>query len=914
MCSKFGRCTFVYGLIVFACLFVSGCEESKDVETDITPAKMRRISRQKKDIKRDLAKEAELQKKAEGGDLEAQLQLGSYYRDLRLYSDNDLSKQDEKFFQSESLKWVKIAAERGSAAAQVKLYEMYCMLWEPLYPNYVEAARWLDRAVKQDDLEAIYKLAFTYGCRGGNVYASWNTVIRYNSSKRADLYRKAAERGYVEAQYGLGEFYRNLGGYFYTRSGKYANLTWQERYSEAKKWYERAIDNGHELAKEKLEELQKLNELHSQLIKDKAFVEQLKYCCMADVECSDLPKGLQIEDFAPQFVAELNRQRSSICDFRDLTSEDYTEYIEHLKRSALPRSILHKRGNCKSQLLLGDIYSGLLPGDWEIEHTDWSERFAQAMKWYRLADKNGFCKCYSSKRISELDALMRLYRCVQNRKCSLEEAYCIGMGYLSCRNGFLEYDPKKAYEWLSVSGSTEALCLLADLLLSEKCSHLELEPRMKKAEEFYRKAVVREREDLNKRKFAEDRLEYLQKVKILLAQKKKGLLTSDEEYELSDVGQCFGGILSKEESIRLREEAAEHGSVKAVNELIQLGNMATRRYSLNAEYNDEDLIVAEKCYLKAISCGSEEAKVKLEESRKKRAEYPQKLHDEQDRLSLCKKAWQGDTEALSQLYYSYDYCRGRANRLKDKCEVLNLLNRMDGRAYSYLEASLYPLADREFGNVEAQYELGCLYYLWEGYLRDDPLSIYKFGNYGDNGKHEDIYFDKLSARAGEYSNRNDYYYAALRWWREAAQQGHADAQYCLGSLYDLGKGINERVDSHDRSLEAFRWWYKAASQGETYAQSAISRWCLCNYYPDKFKYVELKGLDMTKIFQFCQQAAEKGDADAQDQLSIMYLYGVGTEQNLEEAKKWSQKAAKHRGYYPYSAYLYGLHKLGLDKY
>ena len=56
---------------------------------------------------------------------------------------------------------------------------------------------------------------------------------------------------------------------------------------------------------------------------------------------------------------------------------------------------------------------------------------------------------------------------------------------------------------------------------------------------------------------------------------------------------------------------------------------------------------------------------------------------------------------------------------------------------------------------------------------------------------------------------------AVRWYREAAEQGYANAQYNLGAMYYNGEGVRQ-----DKS-EAVKWFRKAAEQGYTPAQNAL---------------------------------------------------------------------------------------------
>jgi TPR repeat protein len=57
---------------------------------------------------------------------------------------------------------------------------------------------------------------------------------------------------------------------------------------------------------------------------------------------------------------------------------------------------------------------------------------------------------------------------------------------------------------------------------------------------------------------------------------------------------------------------------------------------------------------------------------------------------------------------------------------------------------------------------------------------------------------------------------AARWYRKAAEQGFADAQYCLGRMYRDGKGVSE-----DLKKEAL-WIRKAEEQGCVDAQDALA--------------------------------------------------------------------------------------------
>ena len=56
---------------------------------------------------------------------------------------------------------------------------------------------------------------------------------------------------------------------------------------------------------------------------------------------------------------------------------------------------------------------------------------------------------------------------------------------------------------------------------------------------------------------------------------------------------------------------------------------------------------------------------------------------------------------------------------------------------------------------------------------------------------------------------------AVKWWRKAADQGDADAQYNLGIMYDKGLGVPEN------NIRAYVWWSMAKTQGHVKAANKI---------------------------------------------------------------------------------------------
>ena len=60
------------------------------------------------------------------------------------------------------------------------------------------------------------------------------------------------------------------------------------------------------------------------------------------------------------------------------------------------------------------------------------------------------------------------------------------------------------------------------------------------------------------------------------------------------------------------------------------------------------------------------------------------------------------------------------------------------------------------------------------------------------------------------------YIEAIKWYKKAADQGNADAQYELGYMYDLGLG--ELIQSY---IEARKWYRFAADQGHMGAKKRL---------------------------------------------------------------------------------------------
>ena len=106
--------------------------------------------------------------------------------------------------------------------------------------------------------------------------------------------------------------------------------------------------------------------------------------------------------------------------------------------------------------------------------------------------------------------------------------------------------------------------------------------------------------------------------------------------------------------------------------------------------------------------------------------------------------------------------------------------------------------------------------------------------------------------------------------RKAAEQGDADAQYRLGSMYY--RGYNKDIDKDD--VEAVKWYRKAAEQGLAEAQFALGYMYHSGYGVPK---------DDGEAAKWYLNAAEQGVSGAQCNLAQMYYKGEGVPKDSVEA-------------------------------
>ena len=114
--------------------------------------------------------------------------------------------------------------------------------------------------------------------------------------------------------------------------------------------------------------------------------------------------------------------------------------------------------------------------------------------------------------------------------------------------------------------------------------------------------------------------------------------------------------------------------------------------------------------------------------------------------------------------------------------------------------------------------------------------------------------------------------------KKQAEQGNPDAQSKLGVMYATGVGM--KMDKK----EAVKWYKKSAGQSDP-----VGMWNLA------FMYIKGEGgleKDYMKARNLFRYSAELGFANAQYDLGIVLLDGVGGEPDKADAVKWFKKAAE----------------------
>ncbi|GHU27044.1 hypothetical protein AGMMS50256_05870 [Betaproteobacteria bacterium] len=191
-----------------------------------------------------------------------------------------------------------------------------------------------------------------------------------------------------------------------------------------------------------------------------------------------------------------------------------------------------------------------------------------------------------------------------------------------------------------------------------------------------------------------------------------------------------------------------------------------------------------------------------------------------------------------------------------------------------------PFSDPEYGkpefqkNADEQFRLGLMYSNGNGVEKNDVEAAKYFRMAAEQG--HAVAQNSLGWMFENGQGVAQNYAEAVNWYRKAAEQGFAAAQNNLGWIFQNGFGVTQN------DAEAVNWYRKAAEQGFAGAQNNLG-----------YMFHEGRGVmrNYSESIKWVRKAAEQGDADAQTNLGWAYFHAEGVTRNYAEAVNWYRKAA-----------------------
>jgi len=212
------------------------------------------------------------------------------------------------------------------------------------------------------------------------------------------------------------------------------------------------------------------------------------------------------------------------------------------------------------------------------------------------------------------------------------------------------------------------------------------------------------------------------------------------------------------------------------------------------------------------------------------------------------------------------------------------------KGFDFVDAAKLFRMAAEQGHAQAQNNLATAYLHGHGVAPDEAEALKWLRLAAGQGFQEaqkriyDIY-DSNARSGGE----------ALAKIKQAAEAGDTVAQNYLGLVHTregldfiawarTNQGIViKHEDTVAGFVEAAKWYRKAAEQGDAYAQYELAQ-----------RYEKGRGVtqDFSKAVKWLRKAAEQGHLSAQSSLGEYYVKGEGVTKNYNLALKWLRKAAE----------------------
>lgn len=202
------------------------------------------------------------------------------------------------------------------------------------------------------------------------------------------------------------------------------------------------------------------------------------------------------------------------------------------------------------------------------------------------------------------------------------------------------------------------------------------------------------------------------------------------------------------------------------------------------------------------------------------------------------------------------------------------------------------------GHIDAQCILGKFYMG----IKDYTNAINFFRAAAAQGNSEALY-----ELGYYYSSEGRDLEAAFKYYKQAAEKEHVDAQFCVGRYYLHALGTNQDIK------QAVLWFDRASKKGSVCAMNSLALLYLNGAKVKKEGTEEQETVvkkDVGEAFKLFQKSAGLGNVVAQYNLALRYLNGEGVAKDAKVAVHWFTEAAKNGDmdamFWMGLCYLYGI--------
>jgi len=253
-------------------------------------------------------------------------------------------------------------------------------------------------------------------------------------------------------------------------------------------------------------------------------------------------------------------------------------------------------------------------------------------------------------------------------------------------------------------------------------------------------------------------------------------------------------------------------------------------------------------------------------------------------------AEQGDADALYAL--ALNFSKGSAGKPIDIVKAIELYEQSAQIGHHFAQnnlGSLYKKAHKvmvldggldksvkwlriaaDGGFAMAQKNLALAYANGEGVERDPSKAVEWMRKSAEQLDIESAFLLAEMYREGRGVPRD--LVQAATWCRRSAKAGFPRAQYTLGVLHLEGQGI----EKDQKKAEA--WFHYASKQGVVEAKNNIAA-------------IQAQRGQVTQAANIWAELAEKGEPNAQCNLGMCFMRGLGRERDQQKARQWLEKAA-----------------------